>query len=425
MPVAQFADQGIDFPVLGNPQPAAQGIRRVAEQVFAKLFTHQRLAAGEQFALDFHQLAGVAVVDPAAGHFRQQRRGHPAVDPQDALGAQRQPPRHRQVADAQAGEHALGEAGAVEGQLRRVVADRRRAAVVEQRAVDVVLDDVHAVAPGDLGDLAATRIGHQRRGGVVQVRRAHQRGDPLVGAEVLEVFRVDALAVDVDALEGEAEHLGIADHAVVAELFAEHHVVRAGEGGEGEEDAVGGAIGDQQVVALDVQPQSRQPLHGGLAVALEAGDRPAHAHPRLLALLRQFAAGFLPQAVVLGAVDDPRHGEIHQGALGIVEHEARHPLGHAPRDETAAAHLAAHQALALQLLVGVGHRLHADAEAVGDLALRRQALAVGERALFDVAADRLHQCLVFRFAVSQPGQRLAPGFHDRALLQQHADRVKQ
>jgi hypothetical protein len=186
----------------------------------------------------------------------------------------------------------------------------------------------------------------------------------------------------------------------------------SGQGGEGDEDGVGGAVGDQQVVALAAQALLRQPLRRRLAVAVEAGDRPAGAHPRLVRLLRQLAAGVLPQAIVLVGVDDAGHGEVHQRALGVVEHVARHALGHAPRDEAAAAHLAAHQALALQLLVGVGHRLHADAQAVGHLALRRQALAVVQAALFDFRGDGLDQRLVLGFADPQAGQRVAPALHD-------------
>src|SRR3546814_7331424 len=67
---------------------------------------------------------------------------------------------------------------------------------------------------------------HQAGGGVVQVRRTHQRSDALVAAHVLEVFRVDAIAIHFQALEGETQHLGIADHPVVGHAFAERSAER-------------------------------------------------------------------------------------------------------------------------------------------------------------------------------------------------------
>ncbi|MCY1409475.1 hypothetical protein D9M71_248260 [compost metagenome] len=94
---------------------------------------------------------------------------------------------------------------------------------------------------------------------------------------------------------------------------------------------------------------------------------------------------------MLMGVNDAGDGQVNQRTLGVIEHVARDALGHAPGDEAAAPHLAAHQALALKLLVGVGHGLHADGQTVGDLALRRQALAIAQVALLDVTGDGLDQ----------------------------------
>ncbi|MNN10679.1 hypothetical protein D3C81_1236090 [compost metagenome] len=66
---------------------------------------------------------------------------------------------------------------------------------------------MHAKAPGNFGNLLAPGVRHQADGRVVEVGGAHQRGHPLVAADVLEMLRVDALAVHLQAFEGEAEHL--------------------------------------------------------------------------------------------------------------------------------------------------------------------------------------------------------------------------
>ncbi|MNE97036.1 hypothetical protein D3C80_1953270 [compost metagenome] len=100
MPVTQGPNQAVDLPMRGNADPRIQCMRMLAEQVLAQVFADHRLPAGQQFALQSHERVGATVANPARGDFGDHGRGHPAVDPQDALGAQRQTLGHHQITDA-------------------------------------------------------------------------------------------------------------------------------------------------------------------------------------------------------------------------------------------------------------------------------------------------------------------------------------
>src|SRR5690606_5680976 len=117
---------------------------------------------------------------------------------------------------------------------------------------------------------------------------------------------------------------------------------------------------------------------------LEPRNGPARMDPRLLMLSGQLLAGLSPVAIMGVGANDARRGKVEQRILAAVEHGAGDALADAPADETAASDLTPHPALTLKLLVGVGHRLHADIELLGEQALRRQALAVMQAAFFDI-----------------------------------------
>ena len=136
-------------------------------------------------------------------------------------------------------------------------------------------------------------------------------------------------------------------------------------------------------------------------------------NPRLILFGAEFAAGLAPELVMLTGVHDPGDGKIHQGPLGAVENIGGDPIAHASRHKAAAPDFATHQALALQLLIGVGDRLHADAHRIGDVPLRRQALIVGQHALLDVIGDGLHQDLVFGLTAAGDVQCCFPLIHRR------------
>jgi len=174
---------------------------------------------------------------------------------------------------------------------------------------------------------------------------------------------------------------------------------------------VGGAVGDQHIVTLDLHAQAGKPAYRGLAVALETGDGPVGMDPRLLLFHGQLGAGVAPDALMHLGVQDAGDGEVDQGTLGQVDDVIRHTVAHAPADETATADLATHQALAFQLLVGIGHGLHADAQGIGYLALRWQALVMYQYAALDLAGDGLHQDLVFGLADAGGVQGCLPTVH--------------
>ncbi|MNR32041.1 hypothetical protein D3C85_1495950 [compost metagenome] len=135
-------------------------------------------------------------------------------------------------------------------------------------------------------------------------------------------------------------------------------------------------------------------------MGFETGNGAKRMNPRLILFSAQRRAGITPGLVMLTGVQDAGNGKVHQRPLGAVEDVRRHPVAHAPRDEAATPDLTAHQSLALQLLIGVGDGLHADPHGVGHLPLRRQALVIGQGALFDIVGNGLHQNLVFGFTAA-------------------------
>ena len=270
------------------------------------------------------------------------------------------------------------------------MANRRRAMLVQQRAVYIVLNNVHAETPGDVGNLPPTTVRHQAGGRVVQVRRAHQRGDALVAAHVFEMFRVNAITVHLQAFEGEPQYLGVANHSVIGDPFAKYYIIGARQRCQRKEDTVGRAIGNQDVIALDPQSLPSDPAHGLFAVRLETGNWTKCVNPRLILFRAELAAGVTPALVVLAGVQDPRDGKIHEGPFGAIENIGSHSIAHAPRHKAAAPDFATHQPLALQLFIGVGDRLHTDAHGIGNVPLRWQAVIIDQDTLLDIVGNCLH-----------------------------------
>ena len=121
-----------------------------------------------------------------------------------------------EIADAQSGHGDLGEAGDVERPLGREGGDRRRP-VLDQRAEHVVLDDGDVVLAGDRGDRAARRFAHQGRGRVDHRGLHENRADVGFRAGLVQRVGDQAVLVDGEALEMEAEIGGERDQRVVAD----------------------------------------------------------------------------------------------------------------------------------------------------------------------------------------------------------------
>jgi hypothetical protein len=221
------------------------------------------------------------------------------------------------------------------------------------------------------------------------------------------------------------KHLGIADHAVVGQAFAQHHIIGTGQRCQGEKDAVRRAVGDEDVIALDLQPLTPDPVHRRLTMGLEAGDGSAGTNPGLVFFGAELGAGVAPEAVVLEGVHDACGGEVHQRPFGAVEYVSGDAVAHAPGHKTASPDLATHQPLPLQLFIGIGHGLHADAYRVCDLTLWRQTLIVHQHGILDVAGDGLHQNLVLGFATPGLIHGRSPFFHHclKTLSKSDADSI--
>src|SRR3546814_222985 len=140
------------------------------DNVFPQQFVNHGVAPRKAFALYPNQAGGGSVLDPACGDLGQQRRGHPAIYPQDAVDAQGEACRRTQVPRAQSGHDGFGKTGAVKPEIRQEAADGRRP-FLKQWHIDVVFYDIDAVElyPKTAGgaavlDPACGVLGQQRRG---------------------------------------------------------------------------------------------------------------------------------------------------------------------------------------------------------------------------------------------------------------------
>ena len=93
-------------------------------------------------------------------------------------------------------------------------------------------------------------------GRVAERGHKHQRGDTAGCACLLERFDENALSVGGQAPQAEAEHVGKSDDAVVGEAFGQHDLAGLDDGGDGQEQAMGSAVGDEDAVLLGVDAES-------------------------------------------------------------------------------------------------------------------------------------------------------------------------
>ena len=101
-----------------------------------------------------------------------------------------------------------------------------------------------------------------------------------------------------------------------------------------------------------------------------------------------------------------------------VLHGGGDPFTDTPTDKAAASDLAAHPALALQFLVGVGHRLHADVQLLGQQPLRWESLAILQLTPLDIGRDGRYQQLVLRSAAMRKTAFVCSGSETRRTLRQ-------
>jgi len=131
------------------------------------------------------------------------------------------------------------------------------------------------------------------------------------------VFRVYAIAVHFQAFEGESQYLRVADYPVIGDPFAEHDIIGTGQRRQRKEDAVSGAVGNQDVITLDPQSLPSDPVRGLFAVRLETRNRTKCVYPRLILFRAEFETGVTPELVVLAGVQDPRDGKSTRARSGL------------------------------------------------------------------------------------------------------------
>ena len=268
--------------------------------------------------------------------------------------------------------------------------------------------------PRHLDDGEAARLAHQRRRGIDDRGLDEHGADVAAPAGLVQCLRHQPVAVDGQALEGEAE-IGRERHQrVMADRLRRHG--RAGRRGRHQRHRHAGrrAVGDADVERRDGKPAALQPLDGRGLVARKDVVRPE----RQRRARRQVVAQ--PRQRLLHPVE--MHGIAHRLEDRQVHH-LPHPLRQGGRDglrparlhEGAAPDLAGDQPAADQLLIGTADRLHRQVEVVREPAMGRQPRAVGQPSVVDRPGDLVRQRQVGRPADER--RVGAPHCHD--LIRDH------
>jgi hypothetical protein len=210
-------------------------------------------------------------------------------------------------------------------------------AVVHELAIDLVGDQEQAAPPGQVHELGQGLPRVRGAGGVrgvadddgagAVVHGCLEGGDGRQGEAVLDRGR------QRDELE--AGHHGEAAIVRIARLHGEDAAPRVGRGGEGEEERLGAAGGDQEVGLAHVEAEGAVRLHVGLAQRIEPHRRPVRQHAAL------FLAGVAEEGRSRGQVGlaDVEAVDLHAplgggtgGGLQLADRRRRSALP-APGDE--------------------------------------------------------------------------------------------
>ena len=139
----------------------------------------------------------------------------------------------------------------------------------------------------DLGDLAPPRLGHDRGRRVVQRRDQVERLQPALAAGVLERVGPQAMGVERQPAQAQAQQPGDRLQAGVRERLRQQHVARLEQRREHDRQPVLAAGADQHLVGRDGEPRARDPRRARLAVERTASRRRIVEQPPHVAARRQ------------------------------------------------------------------------------------------------------------------------------------------
>ncbi len=356
-----------------------------------------------------HHVGG-AVLDPAGGEGGGERGRHDAGGPE--CGGERPAGagvRGDHIGGAQPGADAFREPRDVPGQVGHDGGEGRRAMDGDE-AIGVVLDDGQAAAPGHRRDGDAAGLRHGQRGRVLQRGVEVERFRAVAGAGIGQRVRVDAIRIRGQPDELDPKLRGDRPGAGIGDGFREHGLAGFGEDAEDPQQGAVRAGRHEQPLLRGDQAAAAEPAGGGVlglgraaeALVAEQGDQAAAdllvPGPHLFDQGRSFFR--------LGR-------QVHREIDGGGEVLRRRGAG-GQADEGAAADLRFDQSAFLRFHIAAGDGGEVDGEALGQVALRRQAVVHREASGPDVVGDGVCDGEVAWFGAA--AEVRGPVIHRRSIV---------
>ena len=263
-----------------------------------------------------------------------------------------------------------------------------------QGPVDIILDDGDATALSCPQDLPAPLDRHRRSRRVVIARRADERAQVVFFASCRKGFRIEAVGVERQPHERQAEELGDAADARIVELLGRDHSAANGDRRQRSQQGLLRSVADHEAVRICLDPDPGGPHGAGCTMPLEASKRRVVETTLELALMQQSAEP-LAQVNLERAERGPVQHQVDERALGPSAGLSPFAAGRLAHIG-AATHLAVDQADALGLAVGARDGADRDAQSIRQRSLGRQLRAGLQVALADVLLQRVDDCAIDR-----------------------------
>ena len=246
----------------------------------------------------------------------------------------------------------------------------------------------------DAGDLGAAGEGQGCRGRVVDGGREVDGGDGSSAARGLEACRDDAVVVDVEAPDRDAEEVGEAADAGIGQALGQDEVARLRQHREGRHEGLLRAVGDDEAAGVCVDAGKRGPARARRALLRAARCElvaeqmlDPHAFAERGHFARQYVLDLGRGRLVQPEVDD-----IGAGVAGFGQRRGAAHIGAAPD-------LADEQAARGGLGIGAGDGCDGDLEFARERAMRRHFRAGAQRAVHDVMLDGVGNAVIKRDVV--------------------------
>ena len=217
------------------------------------------LPPAQFLALEFDDPRRGPIFQQIGGDQRRERADAPAIDPQRRRDIAQNRAWRDHEAIAKAGRDAFRQAADMDGQFGLQGRERRNDAI-EQRTVNIVLDDQHVVATRDRRKRAAALFAQRDRRRIVQAGHEENRARAQSRAGRLESVRPHALAVDRQPAQVEPLRSAQRADALIGDGIGQDDVAALRQGAQHAGKAMLGAVGQDDAAGVAVARDAVEPI---------------------------------------------------------------------------------------------------------------------------------------------------------------------